>query len=193
MIENLNGRRVILASGSPRRHELLCQMGIDHEVWKGIDVDESYPEETKAKDVASFISKKKADAYAQKIEANDILITADTVVVADDKILGKPKDEKEAKDMLMSLQGRTHRVITGVVILTKDKRVEFAIKTKVTFRPLSEKTIEHYIASYHPLDKAGAYGIQEWIGIVGIDYIEGSYHNVMGLPTQRLFAELQNI
>lgn len=193
MLENLRNRRVVLASGSPRRRELLSGLGVTFDVVTKEGVGESYPDSLSAKDVAEYIANEKADAYADDMGADDIVITADTVVVCGNKILGKPADEDDARRMLRSLSGQTHKVITGVCIMTRGRRTSFSVKTKVTMRQLSDETIEHYVRTARPLDKAGAYGIQEWIGLVGIDYIEGSYQNVMGLPTQRLFAELKSI
>lgn len=193
MLENLRNRRVVLASGSPRRRELLSGLGVTFDVVTKEGVGESYPDSLSAKDVAEYIANEKADAYADDMGADDIVITADTVVVCGNKILGKPANEDDARRMLRSLSGQTHKVITGVCIMTRGRRTSFSVKTKVTMRQLSDETIEHYVRTARPLDKAGAYGIQEWIGLVGIDYIEGSYQNVMGLPTQRLFAELKSI
>ncbi len=193
MLKNLKNKRVILASGSPRRRELLSGLGVTFDVVTKEGVGESYPDSLSAKDVAEYIANEKADAYADDMEADDIIITADTVVIAGNRILGKPSDEDDARQMLHSLSGQTHKVITGVCIMTRDRRISFSVKTKVTMRQLSDETIDHYVRTARPLDKAGAYGIQEWIGLVGIDYIEGSYQNVMGLPTQRLFAELKSI
>lgn len=180
----------MLASGSPRRQELLRDMGVEFDVVTKPGVSEEYPESLSVKDVAEFIAREKANAYLADLKDGDVLITADTVVVVDKQILGKPKDEADACKMLKLLSGRDHRVITGVAIATKAGVSSFSVKTKVTFRTLSKEVIEHYVSEFKPLDKAGAYGIQEWIGLIGIDYIEGSYQNVMGLPTQRLFAEL---
>lgn len=193
MLNNLQNYRILLASNSPRRQELLRNMGVDFEVVAKNGVDESYPDTIKAKNVPEYLAKKKASAYSDLLsDGKTILITADTVVVVDKQILGKPHTEAEACSMLKQLQGNSHRVLTGVAITSRDKQVSFTVKTKVMMRNLSEEIIKHYVAKYRPLDKAGAYGIQEWIGLVGIDHIEGSYHNVMGLPTQRLFMELEN-
>lgn len=183
----------MLASGSPRRQELLREMGVVFDVVTKPGVCEDYPETLNVKDVPEFIARQKAKAYMADLKEGDILITADTVVVVDKQILGKPKDEADARKMLKLLSGRDHRVITGVAIATIAGVTSFSVKTKVTFRSISPEVIDHYVDAFHPLDKAGAYGIQEWIGLVGIDYIEGSYQNVMGLPTQRLFAELAAI
>ncbi len=191
MFENLKGKQVILASGSPRRQELLRCMGIDFIVRVKEDIEESYPKDLSAKEVPEYIAREKAQAYADELTDNDVLITADTVVVLDKKILGKPADAQEAKAMLKALSGNEHKVLTGVAITTKRGQVSFTVKTKVTMRVLTQETIDHYVETYNPTDKAGAYGIQEWIGLVAIDRIEGSFQNVMGLPTQRLYAELR--
>lgn len=193
MLNNISGRRLLLASGSPRRQELLREMGLNFEVVTKEGVSETYPDDLSVKDVPEFIAREKAAAYTCDLQEGDILITADTVVVIDKQILGKPKDVAGAKEMLKKLSGRTHKVITGVAIVTTKGVNSFSVKTKVTFRTLTPEVIDFYVDSAMPLDKAGAYGIQEWIGLVGIDYIEGSYQNVMGLPTQRLFAELAAI
>ncbi len=193
MLDNIKKYNILLASNSPRRQELLRNMGIDFKVEVKNGVDESYPPSLKAKNVPEYLAKKKAEAYADLLaDGKTMLITADTVVVADKQILGKPHDAAEAHTMLNLLQGNAHRVLTGVAITTRDKQVSFTVKTKVLMRALSHNIIDHYISTYKPFDKAGAYGIQEWIGLIGIDHIEGSYHNVMGLPTQRLFLELEN-
>ncbi len=193
MLDNLKGKNILLASNSPRRKELLNEMGVEFRVVTKNGISEDYPADTSAKDVAEFIANKKADAYSADLKDGDVLITADTVVIFDKKILGKPHSEEEAVQMLMRLCGHTHKVITGVTISTTKGRISFSVKTKVTMRTLSEDVIRRYVADYKPLDKAGAYGIQEWIGTIGIDYIEGSYQNVMGLPTQRLYAELSDL
>lgn len=193
MLDNLKGKHVMLTSGSPRRQELLRAIGVEFEVVTKAGVAETYPETLNSKDVAEYIANEKADAYAADLKAGDILITTDTVVVLDKEILGKPKDADDAKRMLRSLSGRKHKVITGVSIVTRNGRTSFSVETKVTMRTLTDDAIEYYVTTAKPIDKAGSYGIQEWIGLVGIDYIEGSYQNVMGLPTQRLYAELCTI
>lgn len=194
MLENLKNYRIILASGSPRRKELLTEMGISFETILKKGIEETYPESLNAKLVPEYLAIQKASAYADELKNTDtIIITADTIVLHDEGILGKPSSEENAIDMLKQLSGKTHRVISGVAITTATKQISFSVKTKVNFRTLSDEDIEYYVHKFKPLDKAGAYGIQEWIGVVGIDHIEGSYHNVMGLPTQRLFAELKNI
>lgn len=193
MLENLDRYKILLASNSPRRQELLKEMGIDYEIVAKPGIDESYPDTLEAKAVPEFLAKKKAESYAEELaDGQSVLVTADTVVVLDKQILGKPRDAMEARDMLRRLQGKCHRVLTGVAITSRDKQVSFTVKTKVTMREISHELIDHYVDKYRPFDKAGAYGIQEWIGLIGIDHIEGSYQNVVGLPTQRLFAELSN-
>ena len=184
-------KKIILASNSPRRRELLAGLDLDFEVKVIKGIDESYPETLAPDKVAQYIAAKKADAYVPAIHEDDLVITADTVVIVDNDILGKPHDESEAKAMLRRISGRSHQVVTGVCLVTKDKRREFSVSTDVTFRSLSESEIDYYVSHYRPFDKAGAYGIQEWIGYVGVTALNGSYFNVMGLPVQRIYAELQ--
>ncbi len=183
---------VILASQSPRRKELLSGLDISFRTLLIPDIDESYPEELRGEDIAKYISKKKADVYLNHMDDHSLVITADTIVLLDGKVFGKPVDDEEAKQMLRELSGNTHLVITGVTITTLTKQKTFSVTTEVRFSNLSEEEIEHYVSHYHPLDKAGAYGIQEWIGYVAVENISGSYFNVMGLPIQRLYKELQN-
>ena len=185
-------KKIILASNSPRRRELLAGLDLDFEVKVIKGIDESYPETLAPDKVAQYIAAKKADAYVPAIHEDDLVITADTVVIVDNDILGKPHDESEAKAMLRRISGRSHQVVTGVCLVTKDKRREFSVSTDVTFRSLSESEIDYYVSHYRPFDKAGAYGIQEWIGYVGVTGLNGSYFNVMGLPVQRIYAELQH-
>ena len=184
-------KKIILASNSPRRRELLAGLDLEFEVRVIKGIDESYPNTLPPTEVAQYIAAKKADAYLTTITDNDLVITADTVMIVDDEILGKPHDEAEAKAMLRRISGRSHQVVTGVCLVTKNKRREFSVSTDVTFRNLTESEIDYYVSHYHPLDKAGAYGIQEWIGYVGVTALNGSYFNVMGLPVQRIYAELQ--
>ena len=184
-------KKIILASNSPRRRELLAGLDLDFEVKVIKGIDESYPETLAPDKVAQYIAAKKADAYVPAIHEDDLVITADTVVIVDNDILGKPHDESEAKAMLRRISGRSHQVVTGVCLVTKDKRREFSVSTDVTFRSLSESEIDYYVSHYRPFDKAGAYGIQEWIGYVGVTGLNGSYFNVMGLPVQRIYSELQ--
>lgn len=185
--------KLYLASQSPRRKELLNGLNIDFEI-VSFDCDEHYPADIPNRQVAEYIAKQKAAACPkEKLSDNFILITADTTVCVDDEILGKPKDETEAADMLRQLSGKKHEVVTGVSLLTKNRQKTFSVKTDVYFKNLSEEEIQFYVENYRPLDKAGAYGIQEWIGFVGITRIDGSYFNVMGLPVQRLYEELAAI
>ena len=180
--------KIILASNSPRRKELLSGLGFDYEVRTLQGLDESYPEGLPMEEIPQYISRKKAAAYS--VGEDELLITADTIVWLDGEVLGKPADEEEARQMLRKLSGRTHQVVTGVTLFTLHSSSSFASVSQVTFAQLSEAEIEHYVTHYHPLDKAGAYGIQEWIGYIGVTSIEGSYFNVMGLPVQRLYSEM---
>lgn len=191
MFNNLKKYNIILASNSPRRRELLSQLGIEYTV-KTIDgIDESYPESLKTGEVAEFIARKKADAYFEVMNDNDLIITADTIVCVDNEILGKPKDAEDAHRMLAKLSGREHDVVTGVVVATKDRQEVFSVTTRVRFADLSAETINYYVENFKPFDKAGAYGIQEWIGFVGVVSVNGSFFNVIGLPVQRLFEALR--
>ena len=182
---------IILASNSPRRKELLSGLDLDYEVKVLPDIEETYPEKLPTEEIPLFIAEEKAAAYQQMMADNDLIITADTVVVLGDEVLGKPADLDDARRMLRELSGRTHQVITGVCLMTKDKKRSFAVTTDVTFKALTDEEIDYYVETYHPLDKAGAYGIQEWIGYVGISGLEGSFYNVMGLPTRRLYQCLK--
>ncbi|MBO4485988.1 MAG: septum formation protein Maf [Prevotella sp.] len=182
---------VILASNSPRRKELLGGLGIDFEVRTMKGIDERWPKELRGEDIPKFISHKKAEAYLPTLGADELLITADTIVYLDHQVLGKPADAADAKRMLHLLSGRTHEVITGVTIATREKQKTFAVTSLVTFAELTDEEIDYYVEQYRPFDKAGAYGIQEWIGYIGVTRLEGSYFNVMGLPVQRLYTELR--
>ena len=184
-------KRIILASNSPRRRELLGGLGYTYEVRVLDGIDESYPATLQGSEVAAYISRVKADAYRSTMADDELIITADTIVCLDDKVLGKPADEAEAIAMLRSLSGRTHQVYTGVTIVTVEESSTFVSCSDVTFATLTDEEIEHYVTQYRPMDKAGAYGIQEWIGYIGVERIEGSYFNVMGLPVQRLYTELK--
>lgn len=190
MLDNLNKYRVILASNSPRRKELLSGLGVDYEVRTLPDVDESYPAGLQGGDIPLYIAREKAEAYRPMLQPDELMITADTIVWLDGKVLGKPGDKDEALQMLRSLSGHTHEVFTGVCITTKEWQRSFTARTEVRFSPLSEDEITYYVDKYLPMDKAGAYGVQEWIGYVGVEYISGSYYNIMGLPVQRLYREL---
>ena len=189
LVENY---RVVLASNSPRRKELLGGLGIDFEVRTLQDIDESYPSSLKGEEIPMYISGKKAEAYKQSMADDEMIITADTIVYDNGQVLGKPKDRVEAIQMLRELSGHAHEVITGVSIVTKEKTSQFASTSKVTFAELTDEEIAYYVDHYKPFDKAGAYGVQEWIGYVAVTRIEGSYFNVMGLPIQRLYTELKN-
>lgn len=185
--------KIILASGSPRRKELLEGLGLRFEIRLMKDIDESYPDELSGEEIAKHIARQKAEAYRPTLSADELVITADTIVYLDGRVLGKPKDEDEAHQMLRDLSGKTHQVITGVTILTEQTIKTFASVSSVTFANLSDEEIDYYVTHFHPTDKAGAYGIQEWIGFVGVERIEGSYFNVMGLPVQRLYTELKKL
>lgn len=183
---------IVLASNSPRRRELLAGLGLDFEVRTLAGIDESYPATLPALETAEYIARKKAAAYQQTMADDELIITADTVVIVGDEVLGKPVDEAEAREMLLKLSGRTHQVVTGVCLSTRQRMVHFSVQTDVTFKQLAEDEIAYYIKYYKPFDKAGAYGIQEWIGYIGCTGLHGSYYNVMGLPVQRIYAELQS-
>ncbi len=185
------GARVLLASNSPRRRELLNLMAAALEVATIHDIDGYYPADLPAEQVAPYLSALKADAYSPQLVDDEIIITADTIVINDGKILGKPHSEEQAIEMLRSLMGHTHRVVTGVTLTSKVDKDTFAETTDVTFYPLSDREIDLYVHNFHPLDKAGAYGIQEWIGCIGISGIKGCYYNVMGLPLHALYMHLQ--
>ncbi|HAR39352.1 MAG: septum formation protein Maf [Bacteroidetes bacterium GWD2_45_23] len=184
-------RRIVLASNSPRRKELLAGIDVTYEVRTLPDIDESYPESLPHEEVAEFLARKKADAYLHTLKADELLITADTIVLLDGTILGKPADKNEAFRMLRVLAGKQHRVITGVCLTTHVKQQSFSDTATVTFGALSDEEISYYVSRYDPLDKAGAYGVQEWIGYVAVEKIEGSYFNVMGLPIHRVYRALK--
>lgn len=183
--------KIVLASASPRRKELLAGLDIDYSIRVLDNIDESSPSHLQGEDIPLFISGKKADAYMETLANDELLITADTIVYVDSEVLGKPTTPQDAVNMLKKLSGKWHQVITGVVLSTKEKRHSFAVTTQVKFAELTEEEIEYYVKKYSPLDKAGAYGIQEWIGYIGVERIEGSYFNVVGLPVQRLYQELK--
>ena len=188
MLENYH---IILASNSPRRRELLGGLDIDFEVKVLPDIAENYPENLDTQDIPVFIASEKAAAYKDLMADNDLIITADTVVVLGHEVLGKPANLDDARRMLRELSGQTHQVITGVCLMTKERKRSFAVTTDVTFKVLTEEEIDYYVDTYRPLDKAGAYGIQEWIGYIGVTGLNGSYFNVMGLPVQRIYNELK--
>lgn len=190
MFEHLSNYHIILASNSPRRRELLGGLGLDFEVKVLPDIEESYPPTLPVQEIAQYIAHEKSEAYRKVMKPNDLVITADTIVVAADEVMGKPHDANDARRMLQKLSGRSHQVITGVCLSTLQHKRQFSVTTDVTFKQLSEEEITYYITHYHPFDKAGAYGIQEWIGYVGVTSLNGSYFNVMGLPVQRIYTEL---
>ena len=181
---------IILASNSPRRRELLAGLGLDFEVKVMPDLDETYPDTLPVTETAEYIARKKADAYHQSMGDSDLIITADTVVIVDQTVLGKPHDAEDARRMLRLISNRKHQVITGVCLTTKQQTHSFSVTTHVSFKQLTDEEIDYYIEHYRPFDKAGAYGIQEWIGYIGVTGLEGSYFNVMGLPVQRIYTEL---
>lgn len=193
LFDKLKKYKVILASNSPRRKELLAGLGVDYEIRTLPDVDETYPETLKGADIPLFIAKEKADAYLGMMRPGELMITADTIVWLDGRVLGKPKDREDALQMLRDMSGHTHEVFTGVCITTTEWQRSFAARTEVSFSELSEGEIVYYVDKYQPMDKAGAYGVQEWIGFIGVENISGSYYNIMGLPVQRLYKELEKI
>ena len=183
--------KIILASNSPRRKELLAGLDLQFEVRVLQDIDESYPHDLPTLKIAEFISKKKADAYVETMADDELVITADTVVILGDEVMGKPHDEADAKRMLGERSGQTQQVATGVTLSTRERQMSFSVVTDVTFKQLSADEIDYYVHTYHPMDKAGAYGIQEWIGYIGVTALKGSYFNVMGLPVQRIYEALK--
>lgn len=187
----LNDYKIVLASNSPRRRELLAGLGLQFEVRVLPDIDESYPAQLPVYETAEYIARKKAAAYQKTMTPNELIITADTVVIVGDEVLGKPADANEARLMLRKLSGCTHHVMTGVCLTTLQQTSHFSVKTDVTFKPLTDEELTYYIKKHKPYDKAGAYGIQEWIGYIGCTGLNGSYYNVMGLPVQRIYSELQ--
>ncbi len=189
--EHLGNYRILLASRSPRRHSLLSEAGIPFEVWLKPEVPEEYPEGLSPTEVAVYLARLKSMDYRNELAEGDILITADTIVVLGSRILGKPAGREDAMTMLHDLSGRSHEVISGVCLTSTEKESVFTSSTLVWFDHLDDQEIEEYINEYEPYDKAGSYGIQEWIGYMGIHRIEGSYFNVMGLPIQKLYRELE--
>lgn len=187
LAEKLKNHKLILASGSPRRQQFFKDLALDFEI-RLKDIEETYPENLKAEAVTDYLALLKADAF--ELQLNEILVTSDTIVWLDDKVIGKPKDYGDAFVILKELSGQTHQVITSVCLKSVSKTKVFNVTTKVTFAELTDEMIEFYIETHKPYDKAGAYGIQEWIGLVGIEKIEGSYTNVVGLPTEKFYKEL---
>ncbi|MDR0745496.1 MAG: Maf-like protein [Mediterranea sp.] len=190
---NVEGYKIVLASGSPRRQELLKGLGIDFTVKLLPDLDESYPAGLSGEEIPSYIACRKAEAYKGLIQPKELIITADTIVWLNGEVLGKPENEEDAKVILRKLSGKTHQVITGVCLTTCEWQKDFTAITDVSFSDLTEEEIGYYVTHYHPMDKAGAYGVQEWIGYVGVKGIQGSYFNVMGLPIQKLYKELMRL
>ena len=193
MLDNLEKYKVILASGSPRRRELMAGLGVNYEVRILPDVDESYPDTLQGEEIPLYIAKEKADAYIPMMQPDELIITADTIVWLDGKVLGKPRDREDALQMLRTMSGRTHEVFTGVCITTTDWQRSFTAQTEVRFATLGEDEIIYYVDNFKPMDKAGAYGVQEWIGFIGVENISGSYYNIMGLPVQKLYRELLKV
>ena len=193
MLDNLEKYKVILASGSPRRRELMAGLGVNYEVRILPDVDESYPDTLQGEGIPLYVAKEKADAYIPMMQPDELIITADTIVWLDGKVLGKPRDREDALQMLRTMSGRTHEVFTGVCITTTDWQRSFTAQTEVRFATLSEDEIIYYVDNFKPMDKAGAYGVQEWIGFIGVENISGSYYNIMGLPVQKLYRELLKV
>ena len=191
MLDNIKGYNVVLASASPRRHELLKGLDVDFTVRALPDVDESFPATLQGGDIPLYISKKKADAYRPIMADDELVITADTIVWLNGAALGKPTDEADARRMLRSMSGKAHSVFTGVTITTKEQQRCFVAQSDVVFASLTDEEIGYYVQKYCPMDKAGSYGVQEWIGYIGITGINGSYFNVMGLPVQKLYSVLK--
>ena len=191
-MHSIKNYKLILASASPRRQQLMKDAGFTFEVWLK-NVEEKYPQELHLENVPEYLSKVKASAFREELKADEVLITADTVVCIHDRILGKPADRKEAISMLQKLSGNRHLVVTGVSVTTRTEQLSFSSRTDVFFKHLSNEEIEFYVDTYKPFDKAGAYGIQEWIGYIGIERIEGSFYNVMGLPIQKLYETLRKL
>ncbi len=191
MLENLNKYEIVLASNSPRRKELLQRMGVNFKVRTLFGIDESYPDSLRGEDIVCYISRNKAKTYQSSMAPNELLITADTIVYVDGEVMGKPKNAEQAKEMLHKLSGKTHQVITGVTIVTAKRTENFGVTSQVKFTNITDEEINFYVDNYLPFDKAGAYGIQEWIGIVAVEEIKGSYFNVVGLPVQRLYQKLK--
>ena len=189
---SIKNYKLILASASPRRQQLMKDAGFTFEV-RLKNVEEKYPQELHLENVPEYLSKVKASAFREELKADEVLITADTVVCIHDRILGKPADRKEAISMLQELSGNRHLVVTGVSVTTRTEQLSFSSRTDVFFKHLSNEEIEFYVDTYKPFDKAGAYGIQEWIGYIGIERIEGSFYNVMGLPIQKLYETLRKL
>ena len=193
MLDNLKKYQIILASNSPRRKELMSGLGVDYVVKTLPDVDESYPDSLQGGDIPEFIACKKAGAYRSILQPGELLITADTIVWLDGKVLGKPQGREGAVEMLRALSGKKHQVFTGVCLTTTEWQKSFTAASDVLFDELSDEEIAYYVDRYQPLDKAGAYGVQEWIGYIGVHSISGSFYNIMGLPIQKLYKVLKTL
>lgn len=193
MLDNLKKYDIILASNSPRRKELMSGLGVDYIVRTLPDIDESYPDTLVGGEIPEYISREKAAAYRPLMKPKELLITADTIVWLDGKVLGKPDGRESAIEMLRDLSGKSHRVYTGVCLTTTDWQKSFTAASDVRFDDLSDEEIEYYVDRYRPMDKAGAYGVQEWIGYIGVKSISGSFYNIMGLPIQKLYVELKKL
>lgn len=193
MLDNLKKYKVILASNSPRRKELMSGLGVDYVVKTLPGIDESYPDSLKGEQIPLFIAREKAAAYRASILPDELLITADTIVWLEDQALGKPEGAEDAICMLHKLSGKSHQVITGVCLTTSEWQKSFTAVTDVKFAELTDEEIAYYVDAYSPMDKAGSYGVQEWIGFIGVEAISGSYYNVMGLPIQKLYRELKKL
>lgn len=191
-MHSISNYKLVLASASPRRQQLMKDAGFTFEI-RLKDIEENYPSELAPEKVPEYLSRLKAEAFRDELNMNEVLVTADTVVCIHDKILGKPAGRAHAIDMLRELSGNRHLVVTGVSVTTRTEQLSFSAFTNVFFKTLSNEEIEFYVDTYKPFDKAGAYGIQEWIGYIGIERIEGSFYNVMGLPVQKLYETLQKL
>jgi septum formation protein len=189
-LEKLNAYDIILASKSPRRQHLLQEIGLKFRIVNHLEMEEVYPAVLKAEEIPVYLARAKAAFYDSLLEADTLLITADTIVWLENEVIGKPVDPEDAVNMLLKLSGNMHEVFTGVCIKSLEQEKVFHASSKVFFRKIREEEIRYYVNKYNPLDKAGAYGVQEWIGYVGVERIEGSYFNVMGLPVQKLYCEL---
>ena len=193
MLDNLKKYQIILASNSPRRKELMSGLGVDYVVKTLPDVDESYPDSLQGGDIPEFIACKKAGAYRSILQPGELLIAADTIVWLDGKVLGKPQGREGAVEMLRALSGKKHQVFTGVCLTTTEWQKSFTAASDVLFDELSDEEIAYYVDRYQPMDKAGAYGVQEWIGYIGVHSISGSFYNIMGLPIQKLYKVLKTL
>lgn len=193
MLDNLKKYQIILASNSPRRKELMSGLGVDYVVKTLPDVDESYPDSLQGGDIPEFIACKKAGEYRSILQPGELLITADTIVWLDGKVLGKPHGREGAVEMLRALSGKKHQVFTGVCLTTTEWQKSFTAASDVLFDELSDEEIAYYVDRYQPMDKAGAYGVQEWIGYIGVHSISGSFYNIMGLPIQKLYKVLKTL